>query len=202
LFDNRLVAKIVQIVDIAYGGQNGFNQAIELSAPALANVKFIQEKKLIQQYFDEISQDTGKYCFGIKDTLHGLELGCVETLLCWEDLNVVRLTLRNNEEDTTSVVHLTPEQEGDESHFRGANGAELETVERISLVEWLCENYKNYGATLEFVTNKSAEGSQFCRGFGGIGGLLRYKVDFVEMNEYEDYEEGAEDDDWDDDCFI
>lgn len=201
LFDQRLVAKIVQIVDIAYGGENGFNQAIELSAPALANVKFIQEKKLIQQYFDEISQDTGKYCFGIKDTLHGLELGCVETLLCWEDLNVVRLTLRNNEEDTTSVVHLTPEQEADESHFRDANGTELETIERASLVEWLCENYKNFGATLEFVTNKSAEGSQFCRGFGGIGGLLRYKVDFVEMNEYEDYEDLGDDDDFED-CFI
>ena len=31
-------------------------QAIELSADALSNVKFIQEKKVIQQYFDEISQ--------------------------------------------------------------------------------------------------------------------------------------------------
>eukprot|EP00656_Telonema_subtile_P040223 TRINITY_DN4528_c0_g1_i1.p1 TRINITY_DN4528_c0_g1~~TRINITY_DN4528_c0_g1_i1.p1 ORF type:complete len:438 (-),score=118.73 TRINITY_DN4528_c0_g1_i1:252-1565(-) len=199
LFDNRLVAKIVQIVDIAYGGENGFNQAIELSAQALANVKFIQEKRLIQQYFDEISQDTGKYCFGIKDTLHGLELGCVETLLCWEDLAVSRLTLRNNEDDTTTILHLTEAEEENPKHFRDANGTELETIERVSLVEWLCENYKNFGATLEFVTNRSSEGSQFCRGFGGIGGLLRYKVDFVEMNEYEDYEDIEFDDD---DCFI
>ncbi len=34
-----------------------------------------------------------------------------------------------------------------------------------------------FGCTLEFVTNKSQEGSQFCRGFGGIGGILRYSVD-------------------------
>ncbi len=26
------------------------------------------------------------------------------------------------------------------------------------------------------MTNKSQEGSQFCRGFGGIGGILRYQV--------------------------
>merc|ERR1711907_673409 len=91
VFDARLSTKVLAIVDIAYGGENGFNQAIELSAQGLANVKFIQEKKLIQQYFDEISQDTGRYCFGIKDTLHGLELGCVETLLCWEDLSIIRL---------------------------------------------------------------------------------------------------------------
>lgn len=44
-------------------------QAIELASEVLANVKFIQEKKLIGKYFDEISQDTGKYCFGVEDTL-------------------------------------------------------------------------------------------------------------------------------------
>lgn len=52
----RLQAKIIKTVDISYGGENGFNQAIELAEDALANVKFIQEKKLIGGYFDEISQ--------------------------------------------------------------------------------------------------------------------------------------------------
>ena len=60
IFDNRLVAKVMKTVDVSYGGENGFNQAIELSADALANVKFIQEKKLISLYFEQISQDTGK----------------------------------------------------------------------------------------------------------------------------------------------
>jgi hypothetical protein len=43
----RLQAKVIKIVDVSYGGENGFNQAIELASDALANVKFIQEKKLI-----------------------------------------------------------------------------------------------------------------------------------------------------------
>ena len=43
----RLQAKILKIVDVSYGGENGFNQAIELAAESLSNVKFIQEKKLI-----------------------------------------------------------------------------------------------------------------------------------------------------------
>ncbi len=41
------------------------------------------------------------------------------------------------------------------------------------------EKYKDFGAQLEFVTNRSQEGSQFVKGFGGIGGLLRYKLDFA-----------------------
>ena len=32
------------------------------------------------------------------------------------------------------------------------------------------------------MTNKSQEGSQFCRGFGGIGGILRYQVDLREFD--------------------
>lgn len=55
----------------------------------------MQEKKLIQKYFDEISQDTGKYCFGIEDTLKGLEMGAVETLIVWENLDITRYLLRN-----------------------------------------------------------------------------------------------------------
>jgi peptide subunit release factor 1 (eRF1) len=39
--------KVLKRVDISYGGENGFNQAIELAAETLGDVKFIQEKKLI-----------------------------------------------------------------------------------------------------------------------------------------------------------
>lgn len=46
-FSQRLQVKILKLVDVSYGGENGFNQAIELSAEVLSNVKFIQEKKLI-----------------------------------------------------------------------------------------------------------------------------------------------------------
>lgn len=113
----RLQCKIIKLVDISYGGENGFNQAIELAAESLQNVKFIQEKKLIGRYFDEISQDTGKYCFGVEDTLKGLELGSVETLICWENLDIQRYILKNHTTGVDTILHLTPEQEKDKTHF-------------------------------------------------------------------------------------
>lgn len=42
-------------------------------------------------------------------------------------------------------------------------------------------NYKRYGIFIEFITDKSSEGNQFCKGFGGIGGFLRYKIDIDEI---------------------
>mmetsp|Transcript_8597 Transcript_8597/g.28302 ORF Transcript_8597/g.28302 Transcript_8597/m.28302 type:complete len:439 (+) Transcript_8597:77-1393(+) len=186
LFDARLLKIVIKSVDVAYGGEAGFNQAIELSVETLGSVKLVQEKKLLQKYFDEISQDTGKYCFMIGDTLKGLELGAVETLVVWENLDVDRITLKNAATNETSIIHLSKAQQGpDESYLHGKDGVEYEEVEKISFVEWLANNYRSFGTILEFVTNRSQEGSQFCRGFGGIGGILRWKVDFIEMADAE-----------------
>ncbi len=182
MFDPRLQAVILKIVDVSYGGENGFNQAIELSAEVLANVKFIQEKRLINRYFDEISQDTGKFCFGVDDTLRGLEMGAIETLIVWENLTVTRFVLKKHEADELITLNLTPEQEKDRTLFVDKDsGVEYETVDKMPLLEWLANNYKTFGAALEIVTDRSQEGSQFCKGFGGIGGILRYRVDFQGM---------------------
>ena len=79
-----------------------------------------------------------------------------------------------------------------------ATGLEMEqVVEPMPLLEWFTEKYKEFGAHLEFVTNKSQEGSQFVKGFGGIGGILRYKVAFEELgdNDEDDDEFYNSDDD-------
>ncbi|XP_052771841.1 eukaryotic peptide chain release factor subunit 1-like [Mya arenaria] len=179
MFDLRLQQKIIKIVDVSYGGENGFNQAIELAGESLANVKFIQEKKLIGRYFDEISQDTGRFCFGVDDTLRALEMGAVDILIVWENLDITRYLLKNHQTDVEIILHLTPEQEKDKTHFLDKDtGVELELQESMPLLEWFANNYKNFGSTLEIVTDKSQEGAQFVKGFGGIGGILRYQVDF------------------------
>uniref|UniRef100_A0A0E0CCT4 eRF1/Pelota-like N-terminal domain-containing protein n=1 Tax=Oryza meridionalis TaxID=40149 RepID=A0A0E0CCT4_9ORYZ len=194
MFDQRLQAKILKVVDVSYGGENGFNQAIEISAEELSNVKFIQEKKLIGKYFEEISQDTGKYVFSVDDTMSALEMGAVETLIVWENLDINRYVLKNSVTGETTVKHLNKAQETDQSNFRDkATSAELEVLEKTLLLEWFAENYRQFGCSLEFVTNKSQEGSQFVRGFGGIGGILRYQV---EINAYEDLSDEEYDEDY------
>ena len=187
LFDLRLKKIVIKMVDVSYGGLNGFNQAIEYSADTLGEVKLMKEKKLLQQYMDEISQDTGKYCFMVEDTLKALDLGAVENLIVWENLDINRYVLRNTASNEERTVYLNPEQEKNESSFHDPEtGVELEVQDKQPLVEWLANNYKDFGCQLEYVTDKSGEGTQFVKGFGGIGGILRWKVDFVQMNEYED----------------
>lgn len=61
---------------------------------------------LTGRYFDEISQDTGKFCFGVEDTFKGLEMGAVETLIVWENLEYTRFVLKNHASDGKIHVHV------------------------------------------------------------------------------------------------
>lgn len=77
---------------------------------------------------------------------------------------------------------LSPEQEQNQANFiEKETGQHLEVIEKEPTTDWLAVAYKTFGCQLEFVTNLSQEGSQFCRGFGGIGGILRYQLDFTEL---------------------
>jgi peptide chain release factor subunit 1 len=189
LFDQRLNAVVVKVVDVSYGGENGFNQGIELASDTLKGVKLVREKKLLARYFSEISQDSRKFCFGVKDTLMALEGGAVADLIVWENLSINRYVMRTPGTQETQIKFLNEKQEGSSSNFSDGSGVEMDVVEKKPLLEWLSENYKQFGAKLHFVTDRSQEGSQFCKGFGGIGALLRYEMDFSQ------YEEPVDDED-------
>jgi len=192
LFDGRLKEIVIKVVDVSYGGENGFNQAIELASEALADVKFVAEKKLLSTYYTEIAKDTGMYCFGVKDTLIALESSALKELIVFEDMEGERLEMRDPSTDENIVKFFTKEQLQDDNNLKNKEGVPYDITDRIDLVEWLATNYTNYGAKLEFVTDRSQEGMQFVKGFGGIGGLLRYKLNFDDFIE-EDYDDGADD---------
>jgi len=196
LFDSRLEAILIKpMLDISYGGENGFNQAIELASESLKNVKFIREKKLISSFLDEVSQDSGKFCFGIKDTMFALDAGAVETLIVWEECTLRRLHIRNPHTDVSEVHYLTPEEAKNDKLFRDAEtNVELEALDNKLFVEWIVENYKTFGTKVEFITDRSQEGNQFCKGFGGVGGLMRYKVEFESYDDVDvEYVDSDED---------
>ncbi|KAM0672459.1 eukaryotic peptide chain release factor eRF1 [Ordospora colligata] len=153
VLDSRI--GVIKSVDTNYGGEGGLNQAVELCEDVLKDVKLSKEKKVIQGFLNEINTDSGKFCFTMRETMHCLDMGAVETLIVYESLSDMK----------------------DEEMF----------------VDWIAENYKGFGCTLVFVSDKSSEGTQFVEGFGGIGGILRYRVD-VDDHLEDDYSSIDDDD--------
>ena len=190
---------LVAIFDVSYGGENGLSQAITQSADALANVRFVEEKRLVTKFFQEISLDTGMIVFGVADVMKAVEMSAVEKVLLYEEIPHVRYVIKNPVKGDTKTWYLTEAQENDPKYFKDPeSGIDLEVVQSEPLCDWLCVHYGSYGCKIELITDKTQEGFQFVKGFGGIGGLLRYKIDIDEIMD-NNIDLGGEDFDADED---
>lgn len=148
-FDPRMKKIVLDVLDTSYGGEMGLSEAIRLAASTLNGVPLIQETALLARYYDEIARDTGKYIFGFKQTFDALKEGLIQDLIVWNELNAI-----------IEIPSEIPDK-----------------LEKIEFIDWICEHVSEFGATLYFVSDRTSEGTQFVTGFGGIGGILRYKVE-------------------------
>jgi peptide chain release factor subunit 1 len=189
ILDNRLKNIILGTLDICYGGEEGFNQAIHMAADIMKDVRLVREQELLTKLFALIS--TGGACaYGLRETMMAWDAGAIETLILWDELDVYRCTLRDADGNTV-IQHYTEKQMEGQAHLQG--GAE-ELVESVLLTEWMAENHTQRGAKLEFVTNKSAEGAQFVKGLTGIGALLRFQMCFDGFVDTDQANEGFDSD--------
>jgi len=167
--DPRLQKIIATYVDTSYNGEAGFNQAIQLSQGVLKDCQFLKEQKTLEAYFAEISND-GLFAYTSHDTMYALENGALSKLIIWDDLPDLRIELVNSGDPTLKkVVYGVAEMKHD---------AGWEVVNSEPLLDWVLENYQKFGSEMELVSSGSAIGHQFVEGFGGIGGFLRYPVEF------------------------
>lgn len=110
-------------------------------------------------------------------------------MIVFENLDITRWTLKSSA-GTEIILHTTKQQESNRELFMDKDsGQEMEVAEQMPFLEWLAEKYKDFGATLEFVSDRSSEGNQFVKGFGGIGAILRYKVNFEQLADVSDDDE-------------
>lgn len=202
IIDPRLAALIrhTKIVDISYGFERGFEDAIGQCRDILGNVKLVKEKIILEKFFDRIATDD-KVCYGPRQTLGLLGDSVISELVVWENLriyvyHIIILTERipvvkgdgqvlavwppKTGENITTVFVKRPTS----SQQFGGDGEDdaqwipdyCTIVDSQPFVEWAVQKYHTDKITLHIVSDRTNEGSQFCRGFGGIGGFLRYAV--------------------------
>ena len=131
-------------------------------------------KKMIQKFFEEISLDTGMIVFGVADTMKALELSALDKVMLYEDLEITRYEVKNPVSGQTKTIYLNPTQEADPKWLKDAeSGIDLDILSQEPLNDWLLVNYQHYGEKIELISDKTQEGYQYVKGFGGIGGNRR-----------------------------
>lgn len=193
ILDKRLLAKVLKLVDTSYGMEKGLHQAIALSADVIGEVRLLKEQRLLERYFHELvgsASSEGRAACGLRETMLAFSEGVVDTLLCWEQLPVERYTVQHSLTGKTQVIYHSKRsgaqgpavRELTENHpATKADPQHWSVVEQVPLIDWLAEHYREFGAQLAFVSGNSESGNQFVQSFGGLGAVLRYRIDFESL---------------------
>ncbi|MHA2037200.1 MAG: peptide chain release factor aRF-1 [Promethearchaeota archaeon] len=182
--DYRLRDKIIDVVDLGYGGREGIRALIEKVKDQMEDVKYIREKAVTQHFMREISSETGLATYGLEEVRRGLNYGAVDTLLLSEKLNMykVKSGCSNCEYKDDRIIkqHLLKSIKGDiqdESCPKcGSNSFKI--METTSLIEELGGIAESTGTKVEILSTETEEGEMIYSTFGGIAAILRYKIDY------------------------
>lgn len=175
---HELKKKVVDTFDTGYTDEYGLSELVEKASSALSKIELMKEKKLIQRLMNEIKKDDGGLSiYGEEPLRKAMELGAVETVLISESLRLSRrkywCSKCNIEEVTT--VKVTPGRNAEDKECNKC-GTPMDVEEEKDIVDELSEMADETGTKVELISGDSSEGEMLYRAFGGMAGLLRFKV--------------------------
>ncbi|MBE0519176.1 MAG: peptide chain release factor 1 [Thermoplasmata archaeon] len=170
----ELQNKIIDTFDVGYTDEYGLRELVEKARDALKGIDLMREKNLMQRLFEEIRKaDGGLSIYGEEQVRNALMIGAVDALLLSEDMRRVRLKL-------TCPSCGFQKEAMTQNSSDNIKCDKCQTVMRADDVEDLVEElHKTADANntkVEFISGESEEGELLKKAFGGIAGILRFRV--------------------------
>jgi peptide chain release factor subunit 1 len=124
----ELKNKIIGIKDLSYTDSFGIQELLEKSQDILAEESVIEEKKLMQKFFEKLSKNSGTVTYGLNDCKRLLEMGAVDTLLLSDivDEKIIDELIEKAEQFSSNVEIISTEtREGTQLKDMGGYAAIL-----------------------------------------------------------------------------
>ncbi len=173
--------RVVATLDTAYVGGQGVEEIVDRAPEILSRVRYVEEKRIVQEFLYEIGHDTGLATYGEEEVRRSLEAGAVKALLLSEDLDVVRVIVKCTVCDYTKQE--TMDSRSLQTYEQGLSGQPcpqcktptLQIAEVKELIEDLAELAEKAGSDVEMVSTETEEGVMLRDSFGGIAATLRFR---------------------------
>lgn len=168
-----LKEKIIGVFDVGYSGESGIYELLVRARDLLKDVRYMKEKEVMNKFLYHLSRDTGLAIYGEEEVRRALEMGAVEKLILSEDLSKYRVIFKCMQCGYKGEVTVKSSEESVKCPKCGGN---VEIVEEKLLIDELAEKAKSMGTEVVLVSSSTSEGKELLKTFGGIVGLLRFKV--------------------------
>lgn len=174
--------KIIDVIDTAYVEEQGVKEVVDKAPEIMRKVRYVEEKRIMQQFLYEIGHDTGVVTYGEDEVRRALQNGAVKMLLLSESLDAERVSVKCGscgyvEQQTVKSQNLI----GFEQSLAGkpcpkCKATSLAIAERRDIVDDLAELAESTNAEVEVISVETEEGQMLKNSFGGVAALLRFKV--------------------------
>ena len=174
--------KILDVIDTAYVEEQGVKEVVEKAPEIMRKIRYIEEKKVMQQFLYEIGHDTGLVTYGEEDVRRALQAGAVRILLLSDELAMSRVTLKCNacgyqEQRTVKNQELVSLQQSLSGQpCPKCKAPALAVAETQDLIDDLAQIAEYTNAEVEVISGETEEGQMLKNSFGGVAAILRFKM--------------------------
>jgi peptide chain release factor subunit 1 len=170
----ELQKKILDTFDVGYTDEYGLKELIEKAREVLRSIDLMREKDLMNKLFQEIRKpDGGLSIYGEEQVRNALLIGAVDTLILSEDIRRLKLDLTCpscGSKKETIVKDSTEDVKCDKC------GSVMRTDTIQDLVGEMHKLADDNNTKVEFISGESEEGGLLTKAFGGLAGILRFRV--------------------------
>jgi peptide chain release factor subunit 1 len=170
----ELQKKILDTFDVGYTDEYGLKELIEKAREALRSIDLMREKDLMNKLFQEIRKpDGGLSIYGEEQVRNALLIGAVDTLILSEDIRRLKLDLTC---PSCGSKKETIAKDSTENVKCDKCGAVMRTDTIQDLVGEMHKLADDNNTKVEFISGESEEGGLLMKAFGGLAGILRFRV--------------------------
>ena len=178
----QLKNKIIEVIDTAYVEEQGVKEVVEKAPEVMRKVRYIEERKIMQQFLYEVGHDTGKITYGEEEVRRALESGAVNILLLSEGLEMTRVTVKCSacgyqEQHTVKNKAM---QEFEQSLAGKAcpkcGATSLSITDKEDVVDDFARLAEYTNTQVEIISTETEEGQMLKNSFGGVAAILRFKL--------------------------
>ena len=174
--------KVLDTIDTAYLDEQGVKEIVDRAPEIMRKIRYIEEKRIMQQFLYEIGHDTGMVTYGEQEVRKALEAGAVRMLLLSEALDILRVKIKCNacgyEEEQNMKSHelVNFEQSLSGKPCPKCKAPSLGIAETQDLVDNFAQLAEYANTDVEMISTETEEGQMLKNSFGGITAILRFKT--------------------------
>ncbi len=173
---HELEKKIVDTFNTGYTDEYGLKELMDNAEETLSDLEVMKEKKLVDRLMEEIKDPKGGLAvYGEEETLRALRMGAVDTLLISDGIKkeMVKFECDNCGNKGSKTIDTKSKKD---DYSCSECGSKLNSFEKEDIIDFFFDEARQVGTEVEMISDQSEEGELLLNAFGGVAGILRFRI--------------------------